>query len=138
MRFYVSGPVVEELKKENLLDAIYLVVESKLSGHQVDLPLRSRDIDKLAPKNFYNAVFNMIKAADGVVAVLAADDKSTPVETTIASMLSKPVCIMEVSSSAPRLMQGLPGVVDVTKIVESKELEPQVGQAIDRMLGSLT
>ncbi|MEH2569080.1 hypothetical protein V1289_008707 [Bradyrhizobium sp. AZCC 2289] len=44
MKFYVSGPVVEQLSEKETLGRIYLVIESALKGHTVELPLRSREV----------------------------------------------------------------------------------------------
>jgi len=136
MQFYVSGPVVDELNNKDALGRIYILIEKILHGHKVDLPLRSRDLDKLSPEKFYSSVFDMIARSDGVISVLTEGDQSGPVESTVASFKHKPQCIMEMSATAPRLLRGLPFVVDVTNL-ESKELEPQVRACLERFLKSL-
>jgi len=124
------------LEGKSLLELIYLHIQDRLAGHSVELPLRTRDLDNLGPTKFCSAVYDMIKASDAVITVLAAQDQSGPGEAVIASTLHKPQCIMEMSGSAPRLLQGLPHVVGVTKI-KPGDLGPQVSEAIDRLLRDL-
>ena len=138
MKFYVSGPVVDELNEKELVGRIYLLIEKILKGHQVELPLRSRDLDKLSPTRFYDSVRKLIKKSDGVISVLAGEDLSGPVESTLASIRKKPQCMMEMSASAPRLLRGLPGMVDVTTINEKDgNLEQQVRRCLESLLKDL-
>jgi hypothetical protein len=134
MIFYVSGPVVEELAGS--IGSIYAVIQRHLPQHAVDLPLRSRDIDALSPENFFIAVSNMIRKSDAVITVLTDNDQSCPVESTIASLMHKPQCIMHVPKAAPRLLRGLPGVVDVRNI-GSGDLTAKITGSIDRLLSSM-
>jgi hypothetical protein len=131
MRLYVSGPVVDVLDSKRRLDRIYMTIEKYFDGHVVELPLRSRDLDTLPPGQFYKAVYDLIKSSDGVVTVLTTRDQSGPVEATIASVVDKPQCIMEMAGTAPRLLRGLPNVVDIT-LLKGGPVEPQVHNALDR------
>lgn len=116
MKFYVSGPVVEYINEQELIGRAYWIIEQilKKSGHSVALPLRSRDIDTLAPRDFFNAVQGMIGESNGVITVLVDKDQSGPVEATVASTKGVPQCVIDLGGGIVRLIIGLPYVSDVS------------------------
>jgi hypothetical protein len=91
---------------------------------------------KLSPPDFFRAVSEMIKSSDGVITVLVDADQSGPVEATIASSVRKPQCIVDGSSGAVRLLKGLPGITEVSKIATA-DLEAQVRGTVERFLKTL-
>lgn len=129
MRFYVSGPVVEALEGRSALEATYKIIRDYLSGHTVELPIRIKSLDELSPESFYQTIFDKIKSSNGVIAILADNDQSGPVEAAIAASLYVPLCIIDMSKYAPRLIRGLPQKVKITK-VDSGDLYKQVTSAI--------
>jgi hypothetical protein len=137
MRFYVSGPVVDEVDKRDVLGRVYLTIERVLKGHDVSLPLRSRDLDGLAPVEFVKTIDGLIGSSNAVITVLVDNDQSGPVEATIASHRLKPQCMMDMSAGAARLLRGLPQVTEVARITP-QDLEAQVTQAVERFLKVLT
>jgi hypothetical protein len=138
MKFYVSGPVVDELRDKDPLARLYVLIEKLLKGHRVELPLRTRDLETLSAGAFYQEVFKMISSSDGVICVLMEGDQSGPVESTIASLNGKPQCIMEISAAAPRLLRGLSNVIDVRKLEMGTVLmEGEVRASIQALLKHL-
>lgn len=136
MNFYVSGPVVKELSDKDRMASLYLLIQGLMQKHKVTFPVRSAEMDNLAPTDFYRRVAKMISESDGVISIITDRDQSGPVESTIASREHKPQCIMEISSSAPRLLRGLPNVIDVRKI-EGLDGLAQVRSCLEMLLKSL-
>ncbi len=135
---YVSGPVVEKLDKTSLHARIYKSIEQIVSNkHKVELPIRASALTKLSPPEFYNAIASKIIAADGVITLWVPNDQSTVVETTTAALSDKHQCVLFLSkTSPPRIMRGLPKVLEVTEIGPTN-LDDEVRRVVERLLKSI-
>lgn len=138
MRIYVSGPTVSSVHEEKSFPAlIYRIIEARLSKqHEVDLPIRTEGLSKLSPLEFYNRVQKQIERADGIFTLLISGDQSTPIEAATAANQHKPQCVLAVSK-VPRLIAGLPYVVEISPIEPEKDLEGQIDYLLDRLFDRL-
>ena len=137
MRIYVSGPTVKSTRDTSLPARIYRIIEKRLlDAHDVDLPVQTDSLSKLSPSEFYSHIQKKIELADGIFTLLLPDDQSTPIESATAAQHGKPQCIMA-QSFVPRLIAGLPDVIEIVPFTEDKKLEEQVLYLIDRLLGWL-
>jgi hypothetical protein len=138
MHFYVSGPVVEQLKGQSEIEIIYALIEKHLKdkGHSVELPIRSSGLNELSPANFFKITSEKIKSSDGIIAVVNEKDQSGPVEATLAFHFQKPMCVVEMSRYIPRLIRGLPGIIDGI-VIKPGDLDAEIAEMIRRFLRNL-
>jgi hypothetical protein len=135
MKIYVSGPPVDKIERgKDLHIVIYRTIKKLTKGkHDVVLPIKTPELSKLSEQDFYNEMSRRISEAEGVISVFVEGDQSTPVETTIASAKDKPQSILEIGS-APRLVRGLPGVLEVVA-VSPDEVQDQVNSILEHLIG---
>jgi hypothetical protein len=135
-RVYVAGPVWDPAGYKSA-PAIYadLDREAALRGWSVSLPERERELDELQGSDFTKAITDRIDDAQCVVTVLSPDDQSAPVEATIASYIGKEQGVVVVEGArAPRVLAGLPGVVQVV----DAEDEEAVSRLVERLVEGQT
>jgi len=134
MKIYVSGPPINKLEEgEGLHAIIYKVIrEITLGKHPISLPIRTPELAKLDPNEFFDAMSKRLQIADGVISVFVQGDQSTPVESTVAALSGKPQSVLEIGS-APRLIRGLPNIVEIVK-VSPHNVQAQVRSVIDNLI----
>lgn len=121
-QMYVAGPVFEwGSGRHKIFEAV--TEEAARLGSKVVLPVRDEYVDQLEPTRFTEHIVSEIEEADGVVTILAAGDQSVPVESAIAAMKGKrQIIVAEDGHKAPRILAGLPGVVDVVRFDDHEAL----------------
>jgi hypothetical protein len=135
---YVSGPVIRQSMEWDLapwVQEIYtqLSALAHRQGKTVILPNAEPQLEHSDPKEFFRAIRKRIGSAKAVVSVFAAGDVSAGIETCMASVAGKKiVLIAEDPSEIPRLLEGLPGIVNVLSSADSGE---QLESAILQLLG---
>jgi hypothetical protein len=134
MKIYVSGPPVDKIEYgKELHVVIYRTIKKLTEGkHDVMLPIKTNKLSKLSDQAFYREMSRRINEADGLISVFVEGDRSTPVEATIASAKDKPQSILEVGS-APRLIRGLPGIVEVMAVSPDK-VQDQVNSVLENLI----
>ncbi|WLB55850.1 hypothetical protein [Bradyrhizobium japonicum] len=137
MKIYVSGPPIAKLEEGTSKTALlYQTLARKFGAdHEIELPIRSAELDKLDARDFVATISKKIGEAEGIITVIEKGDQSTPVEATIASLKGKPQYILEFRG-APRLVRGLPGVMGATK-VSTVKLASQLENAFKHLLSAL-
>ncbi len=132
---YVSGPTTESLGDKSLHARIYIEIKKAVDGrHEIIFPLRSDKMASLRAADFFKETARLIGSSDGVLTVLVPKDQSTPVEAATAALNDKPQCVFATFGNwPPRLIEGLPHVMNVVKIEEEK-LEFQVKEAVEQLL----
>lgn len=114
--FYVAGPVYGRFHQSPVtgIGSIYQEMQTIGAGLGVELqfPIYEPEVDRLDDRKFTSEMLARIHKSTGLVAVIAENDQSTPVEAAAASFLNKPICILTTNYSQPlpRLLRGLPGV----------------------------
>ena len=136
MKIYVSGPPVKELEEGRTLHGLIyrtiIKVVEKGGQHQVVLPIRTAELDRLSARDFVAAMAKRIADAERVMTVFDKGDQSTPVEATIAALGGKPQFVLEITA-APRLIRGLPGIVGGVT-VSAEKLESQIEEALEKLV----
>jgi hypothetical protein len=110
---YVAGPVVDGPYDRRSQLYARLVAEAESAGLSVALPVRDGYLDSLPPGEFTRAIAERIREAKVVISVLSPGDQSVPVEAAMASHFEKPQLIVVDGAVAPRIISGLPFIVDV-------------------------
>jgi hypothetical protein len=136
MKIYVSGPPIADLEAGDTNSAvIYRAIERKFGKeHDVTLPVRTHELDKLSARDFFAAMSQRINAAEGVITIIEGGDQSTPVEATIAAFSGKPQYVLEIAA-APRLIRGLPGITGGA-IFSTEKLDHQLQEAIEQLIAA--
>jgi hypothetical protein len=136
MKIYVSGPPVDSIdgSKEQYAYIYSLIREIANGEHEVIFPIRTTQLAKLDPRAFFEEISRRIGGAEAVISVIVAGDQSTPVEATVASTKGKPQSVIQIDH-APRLVQGLPKIVDIIKI-SSDDPKEQVRSIIENLTRS--
>lgn len=131
---YVGGRVLREgefappkvLAAYDVIGAVAASTDTKAR-----LPKGEPRLDRMQPPEFVDEIRKRIAASDAVIIVHAADDPSAAVESTIAALSGKRhLVVVEQPGLAPRLVQGLPGIVRVIPI-DSPDLKAAIRQFIE-------
>ena len=132
MKVYVSGPPVDQLSNKSLPETVYEIIQKASKDlFEVDLPIRTESLSKLPPSEFFAAISRRIDSADGVITLLIPDDQSTPVEAATAAQSGKIQSIV-MTFDGPRLVVGLPNVVDVVKL-DKTDLAAQINSVVSQL-----
>ena len=136
---YVAGPVLtadalrqpthpeEVLSLEELYSRLRAEVERL--GWDIWLPLREEELDRLSPRAFTHEILGRLSSADAVITVLREADQSTPVEAAFAAYSQKPQLVLAPAAiTVPRIIQGLPEVINVTQFEEIEKVREGLSQ----------
>jgi hypothetical protein len=113
---YVAGPVIRRWHTEPEVSAIYetLTREAEDLNLQLQLPYSEQELERMAPREFVEEIRNRLDTVDSVVAVYHDRDPSAAGESAIAALAGKRILIVSKNpTSVPRILRGLPGVIDV-------------------------
>jgi hypothetical protein len=122
----VSGPVIRhsaEWDVEPWVQHLYELVErASPKGSKVLLPRAEPDLERKQPLEFFHVMRRRLGVASAVVAVFTPGDVSVAIETTMAAIEGKKIVVIaENPEEIPRLLRGLPGVVETMRPEEFKE-----------------
>jgi hypothetical protein len=113
---YVSGPVIRRSPGWDFpprSESIYKQVEDEIRRNRREpvMPRGDAELDKQSSSDFFHSIRTRINGTKLMISVFVPGDVSGAVETSIASILGKPILVIaEDSESVPRLLAGLPGV----------------------------
>ena len=135
---YVSGPVVRHSAQWDLepwVKSVYDRMENDaVWGRRILLPVVQPELDAKMPLEFFHAIRKRMANATGVVAVFSPGDVPVAIETSIASAEGlKIVLIAEDPGSLPRLLRGLPGVVEE---MSPEQFSEKFGGIMDKLTGN--
>ncbi|MBI4532102.1 MAG: hypothetical protein HY709_11355 [Candidatus Latescibacteria bacterium] len=122
---YVAGPVIRPGLANRRFRSVFhdVVTAADATGEKVVLPELDRSLDRLKPPDFVKLISDRIASADGVLTVLTEGDQSAPVEATLAAICQKPQLVLAKNTKrVPRMIRGLPFVVDVVKFGDRPKL----------------
>lgn len=137
MKIYVSGPPVDSIEfGDELHMSLYRLIKDVTDGkHVVIFPIRTPELIKLKPKEFYKEMARRIDDVEAVISVSVVGDQSTMIEATIASEKKKPQSVIQIGA-APRLLRGLPNIVEVVRI-SFEDSRKQVESVVENLTTSV-
>lgn len=114
---HVTGPVIRQSATWDLypwVQEVYKKIESVASpASKVTLPHADPQLERDKPKEFFHDLNKRISSSKAVITVFTPGNVAAAIETSMASVAGKRILIIaEDPDDVPRLLVGLPGVVE--------------------------
>lgn len=135
-KIYVVGPVIRSgrwFRRGDWPDPVYHAINAVGGGTEFVLPSSEASLESADEQAFYNAIYQRIKSSDGVITIISPNVISGAIEATLASTLGKKqLVIAKTLSDVPRMMRGLPGVVEVVEHSKEASLDEVVSRFVSK------
>jgi hypothetical protein len=128
---YVAGPVIRGLLNSlpPSIATIYRLIFQAAERLNIDakLPEATLEMELANPERFFEGTVEAIESSDAAITVFTGSDVSAGCEATIAALSHKrQLFIVEDQTNVPRLLRGLPGVVEVASAKEPDVLAAKI------------
>lgn len=141
----VSGPVIRQTAAWDLpewVQGIYTNLQAGLRQHKVEarLPIAEPELEQKEPREFFHAMHKRVSSSVALVSVFTSGDVSAAIEASMASVAGKKILVIaEHPEEVPRLVKGLPGLIDVLDAASMPEgLEAALSRLLSKRMGPLT
>jgi len=128
---YVAGPVIRGLLHHlpPSVAKIYRLIFQAAQQRQAhaNLPEATLEMELASPAQFFERTVEAIRSSDAAITIFTGSDVSAGCEATIAALSGKKqLFIVEENDNVPRLLRGLPGVVEVVSGKEPEVLSMKI------------
>jgi len=136
---YVAGPVIRQSMEWDLSPWVQetytrLSEIANKNATALSLPNAEPQLERSEAKEFFRAIRKRLAHAKAVITIFAAGDVSAAIETSIASVSGKKILILaEDPAEIPRLLEGLPGVVEILNPIDA---DGRLDDAVRRLLNA--